>query len=255
MGELRTASLTGSKPGIWVACRSDSGPSSAAASEPVETPPVATGQCPPTISFFGLSAPFILKAKARATLYSFPQFLSTPTPSGSVQFRPSVTISHSLRNRLAAVPGASFIYYSSSVLLAAFSARLFRNHLRSASHHFLPQPLSHSGNPRTRLVKYFFHSFIHVFIPFSPVFSHNSLRSSDLLIATLSLYGHASHGNVTQNRASCCLVNVNSSLLSNFLCDCLIHVFILHKHSLRSSDILIVTLSFYEHAIPLAMGT
>lgn len=78
MGELRTASLTGSKPGIWDACWSDSSPSSAAASEPVETPLVATGQCPPTVSFFGLSAPFIRRrALARALCALDRLFLST----------------------------------------------------------------------------------------------------------------------------------------------------------------------------------
>jgi len=73
MGELRTASLTGSKPGIWVGCFGESSPSSAtAASESGETAPLPPPQ-DPTISFFGLSAPFILEAAAA------PLFRGVPT--------------------------------------------------------------------------------------------------------------------------------------------------------------------------------
>jgi hypothetical protein len=163
MGELRTASLTGSKPGIWVACRSDSGPSSAAASEPVETPPVATGQCPPTISFFGLSAPFILilKAKARAPsalpLDANPQDdPPNPAPYNFVHPSQSPTASEIASPRfrvphLFIIPLLSF----SLPFPLNFSVIIFDPHLIIFCRNILP-PLSHSGNARSLLVKYFF---------------------------------------------------------------------------------------------------
>jgi hypothetical protein len=100
----------------------------------------------PTITFFGLSAPFILEAVSSSSLHLSSQssycssrvqhdpphttddnMLVDPTKSGTALFRPFFTISHCFRNRPAAVR-APYNYLLNSILSApsvrdsAFSA-------------------------------------------------------------------------------------------------------------------------------------
>lgn len=137
-----------------------------------------TSLSPPTISFFGLSAPFMAQAfKAEANRPTFLHSLKAGQAGQTIRLRTIDSLSSqsptASENRL--LRSGGLIYYPPSVLPPAFSAQPVRNYPRSASHHLLSQhpaaPHALSGKARSLLVVFFFSS-----APTSDAYTHHDPR-------------------------------------------------------------------------------